>query len=235
MSTTVNPQEIAHFSAFSHQWWDEQGPFKILHQLNPTRLGFIKDCVEHYHGPAKIVLDTGCGGGLVAEPLARQGFQVTAIDATIENIAAAQEHAQMMGLEIDYRHTTVEDLAATGAKFDVITALEIVEHVADVPLFLKSCSNLLAPGGILIVSTLNRTPLSFLGGIVAAEYVLRWVPRGTHDWKQFIKPSELVNQLAALDMAPCDLKGLHYSPFKNQWSLSNKLQINYMGCFKTTA
>ena len=230
--STINNQEIAHFSTFAHQWWDEQGPFKILHQLNPTRLHFIKDCIDQYHGSAKTVLDIGCGGGLVSEPLARQGFRVTAIDATPENITAAQAHAELIGLDIDYRHTNAEDLAATGAKFDVITALEIVEHVADVPLFLQSCRDLLAPGGILILSTLNRTPLSFLGGIVAAEYILRWVPQGTHHWKQFIKPSEMVNQLADLNLALCDLKGLHYSPFQNQWRLSHKLDINYMGCFK---
>ena len=273
--STINTQEIAHFSTFAHQWWDEQGPFKILHQLNPTRLHFIKDCIEQYRdlpsigmrnqfwssnkearGDARSVpsvhehietdgscinrpkvfshraLDIGCGGGLISEPLARQGFRVTAIDATPENITAAKEHAKMMGLDIDYRHTSAEDLVPTGSKFDVITALEIIEHVADVPLFLQSCRDLLAPGGLLILSTLNRTPLSFLGGIVAAEYILRWVPQGTHHWKQFIKPSEMVNQLADLNMALCDLKGLHYSPFKNQWKLSHKLDINYMGCFK---
>ncbi len=239
--STVDPQEINAFTAQASQWWDEQGPFKPLHKINPLRLTFLRDeMLKHFKlspertGGSSLlleglrILDVGCGGGLLCEPLARLGATVTGIDAGQENINSAVEHAKLSGLKIDYRCTTSEDLAATGVQFDCVTALEIVEHVADVPLFIKTCADLIRPKGQLFMSTLNRTLKSYALGIIAAEYILRWVPKGTHRWDKFLEPAELNDYLEKNGIVLQSLKGLTLDPFTNTWNLSDDLSVNYL-------
>lgn len=235
-STTVDSEEIDRFSKVSAGWWDEEGPFKPLHDLNPTRILFIRDAlIQHFGMSSKLpleglrILDVGCGGGLVAEPLARLGGIVTGIDASQEAITVAEAHAVSMNLPITYRCLSAEQLVAEGATFDVVLALEIVEHVADVPIFLEMCTKLVNPKGALILSTLNRTCWSYLGAIIGAEYILRWVPQGTHDWNKFLTPAELANTLRPLGFHFDSLKGLTYAPLGRSWSLSKDLSINYLG------
>ena len=234
--STVNPEEIKNFESQSQHWWDETGPFKPLHQINPHRIQFIKsEICDHFSKdpstPSPLqslsILDVGCGGGLVCEPLKRLGGDITGIDAGEQNISVASAHAKDMGLDIHYSHQTAEDLVESGQQFDVVLALEIVEHVQDVPLFLASLERLVKPGGLLIMSTLNRTLKSFALGIVAAEYVLRWVPKGTHQWKQFVEPAELTFHLEDLGFEPKSIKGLTYNPLKKGWSLSRDTDVNY--------
>jgi 2-polyprenyl-6-hydroxyphenyl methylase/3-demethylubiquinone-9 3-methyltransferase len=233
---SVNPQEIEKFSQIAATWWDETGAYKLLHQLNPVRLTFIRDTLlQHFSLGSKqspplqglTILDIGCGGGLIDEPLTRLGATVTGIDASAESIAVANAHAATMGLTIDYNHTTAEALADTGKRYDVVLALEIIEHVADVPDFLKACCTLVKPQGILILSTLNRTLKSLALAIVAAEYVLRWVPRGTHNWQQFLTPAEITNDLRPHGFIPQQVQGVIYSPWQGQWQLESKTTINY--------
>jgi 2-polyprenyl-6-hydroxyphenyl methylase/3-demethylubiquinone-9 3-methyltransferase len=234
---TIDPDEIARFSAMAAEWWDPAGKFKPLHRLNPVRLAYIRDhlCDRFDRDPRSLrsldglkILDVGCGGGLVAEPLCRMGADVTGIDASDKNIATASVHAYEGGLSIDYRATTAEELAASGAAFDSVIALEIVEHVAQVPLFLSSCAALIDPGGVLIMSTLNRTAKSFVFAIVGAEYVLRWLPRGTHQWEKFIRPSELTEGVESAGLSVSDLSGVTYNPLSDDWSLSRDMAVNYM-------
>lgn len=237
--TTVDPEDVARFSAIAEQWWDENGKFRPLHRLNPVRLTYIRDvvCARLGRDPATPqplaglrLADVGCGGGLLAEPLARMGAMVTGIDASAKNIGTASVHAAQTGTAVDYRVSTAEELAASGEKFDIITCLEVIEHVADVKLFVKSLGQLLAPGGVLFLATLNRTPKSYLFAIVGAEYVLRWLPKGTHNWKKFIRPSELAGLLRAEGMAFGDLTGVIYEPFGGTFRLSPRdLDVNYMG------
>jgi 2-polyprenyl-6-hydroxyphenyl methylase/3-demethylubiquinone-9 3-methyltransferase len=236
-SATVDAEEIRQFDALGEKWWDESGPMRPLHRLNPVRMDYIRRMLrDHFGLPDRIkclqslkIADIGCGGGLVAEPLCRMGAAVTGVDAGKENIRIAKAHAKAHRLDIDYLATTAEKLAASGRKFDVVTALEIVEHVADVDVFVKACCKLVAPGGILIMSTLNRTPKSYLLGIVAAEYVLRWLPAGTHDWKKFLKPSELSRHIDSHGMSVTDVRGLIYNPFTRDFSLSKAdLEVNYL-------
>ena len=204
-SSTVDPAEIERFSRIAEEWWDPTGKFAPLHRLNPVRIGYIRDrAAAHWQRDALSgtplqglsLLDIGCGGGLLSEPMARLGAQVTGVDAAARNIAVAALHAEKQGLAIDYRQGTAEALAESGGQFDIVLALEIVEHVADVELFLKSCGRMVKPGGLLFLSTLNRTAKAWALAIAGAEYVLGWLPRGTHDWKKFLKPSEVVNGLA---------------------------------------
>jgi len=236
-AATVDPDEVARFSAMAEAWWDPDGDFAPLHRLNPVRLGYIRDrlCERFGRDPRALrpfeglsVLDVGCGGGLIAEPLARLGATVTGIDASARNIGIAAAHAADGRLAIDYRDTTAEALAATGARFDAVLALEIVEHVADVGLFLDSCAALLRPGGALVLATLNRTPKSYLFAIVGAEYVLRWLPRGTHDWDKFVRPSELADGLARSGVSIGDITGVGYSPLTGDWRLGRDVAVNYM-------
>lgn len=236
--TTVDEKDVAQFESLGAKWWDESGPMKPLHHLNPVRLDYIRRmaCAHFGRNPGRLgalkglsAADIGCGGGLVAEPLRRMGAAVTGVDAGEENIHIARAHAARSGLDIDYRATPAEDLAAAGAQFDLVTALEVVEHVADADLFLRSCAALVRPGGMLVVSTLNRTAKSFVLGIGMAEYVLRWVPTGTHDWKKFLKPSEVAAPLTAAGLDVTDVTGLVYDPLRRAFGLSARdLDVNYL-------
>ncbi|WP_422001512.1 bifunctional 2-polyprenyl-6-hydroxyphenol methylase/3-demethylubiquinol 3-O-methyltransferase UbiG [Reyranella sp.] len=241
--TTVDPGEIERFSRIAAEWWDPAGKFAPLHRLNPVRIGYVRDRVaRHWQrdplsagalspGPLSglSLLDIGCGGGLISEPMARLGAEVTGIDAAERNVAVAALHAEGQALAIDYRPTTAEALAATGAQFDVVLALEIVEHVADVDLFLSSCGRLVKPGGLLFLSTLNRTAKAWALAIAGAEYVLGWLPRGTHDWRKFLKPSEVVRRLSAGGIETEEIVGVVYSPLSRAWSLNKRdLDVNYM-------
>lgn len=238
-ASTVDAGDVERFSRIAAEWWDPKGKFRPLHELNPARIGYIRDTIAaHFglssppftlHSSPLTLLDIGCGGGLIAEPMARLGATVTGVDASEKNIAVAALHAQQAGLAIDYRATTAEGLAATGATFDVVLALEIVEHVADVGLFLRSLAQLVRPGGLLILSTLNRTTKSYLMAIVGAEYVLRLLPRGTHSWQQFIRPSELVRAVTACGLGVGELKGLVLDPRRWQWGIhDHDLDVNYL-------
>ncbi len=235
--STKNAAEIRRFDALGLQWWDESGPMAPLHRMNPARLGYIKGQITTtFERPARPlqdlkglrIADIGCGGGLITEPLCRLGAQVTGIDAGEENIRIAGQHAEKQGLKIRYLNTTAESLAAKGETFDVVLALEIIEHVANPELFLKSCAALVRPGGMLILSTLNRTPKSFLLGIVAAEHILRWLPAGTHDWKKFMKPGEIAMLLEKYGMATTDVSGLVFHPLTGNFAISKKdMGVNY--------
>lgn len=238
--TTVDPAEIEHFSKDSARWWDEEGPFRPLHRLNPARMAYIRDtaCARFGRDPRSLtpleglkILDAGCGGGLVCEPLARMGAETTGIDADKTAIEAARAHARKSGLDIRYEAAATDELvekSGNRGKFDVVLALEIVEHVASVDKFVENCVDLCKKDGLLIFSTLNRTPKSFALGIVAAEYLLRWVPRGTHDWRKFIRPSELAAALRRAGAAPGDVKGLVFSPLKGDFLLSDSdVDVNY--------
>jgi len=236
--SSVDEKEVAQFSAIAAEWWDVNGKFKPLHQLNPVRLGYIRDqiCAHFDRDPTAplplkglTILDVGCGGGLVTEPLCRMGATVTGLDASQENIKIAAEHALKSNLDITYLATTAEDLANDKKQFDVVIALEIVEHVANLDIFMEACCAMIKDKGMTILSTLNRTPKSFLLGIVAAEYILRWLPRGTHDWHKFLRPSELVRHLRQNTCQTTDLTGLIYSPISQKFSLNkDDLDVNYM-------
>jgi 2-polyprenyl-6-hydroxyphenyl methylase/3-demethylubiquinone-9 3-methyltransferase len=243
MASTVDAGEIERFSRIAEEWWDESGKFAPLHRLNPARIGFIRDRVAAHvgrdpldfgpdgRGPLRdlSILDIGCGGGLVCEPMARLGATITGIDAAERNIGVARLHAERMGLAIDYRATTAEALRDQATRYDVVLALEIIEHVADVDLFLACCTELVKPGGVLILSTLNRTTKAFAMAIVGAEYVLRWLPRGTHDWRKFLKPSEVARGLRAAGLSVEELAGIVYSPITGRWRIdAHDLDVNYM-------
>jgi 2-polyprenyl-6-hydroxyphenyl methylase/3-demethylubiquinone-9 3-methyltransferase len=234
---SVDPQEVAQFSALAAEWWDPDGKFRPLHRLNPVRLAYIRDTlIAHFHCTPRSarpfaglrVLDIGCGGGLIAEPMTRLGAMVTGIDASEENIGVARAHAADMDLAIDYRAAAAEDVAADGERYDVVLCLEIVEHVADLDGFLAAAASLVRPGGMLIVATLNRTPQSYLFAIVGAEYVLRWLPRGTHDWEKFVRPSELAAALRYNGLAVRDISGVVYGPLSGTWRIGRDLGVNYI-------
>lgn len=235
--TSIDPAEVAKFEAMAAEWWDEGGKFKPLHMMNPIRLDYIvtqiaTEFARDRRGPRPLdglrLLDIGCGGGLVAEPMARLGAAVTGADAAEANIAVARIHAEQQGLEIDYRATTAESLAADGTAFDVVLALEIVEHVADPAAFLATCAQLLKPGGLLIASTLNRTPQSFAAAIIGAEWIMRWLPRGTHEWRRFITPDELAGMAEQAGLVVIDRAGMVFNPLLWDWRLSDRdLSVNY--------
>ncbi len=235
---TVDPAEVERFSRIADEWWDSRGKFAPLHRLNPVRIGYIRDRVAaHWQRDALSgrpldglsLLDIGCGGGLLSEPMTRLGARVTGVDASGRNISVAALHAERQDLSIDYRQGTAEALAASGAQFDIVMALEIVEHVSDVDLFLQSCGRMVKPGGLLFLSTLNRTAKAWALAIAGAEYVLGWLPRGTHDWKKFLKPSEAVHGLRGGGIDAQEIVGVVYSPLSRLWSLNkNDLDVNYM-------
>jgi 2-polyprenyl-6-hydroxyphenyl methylase/3-demethylubiquinone-9 3-methyltransferase len=240
--STIDDAEVARFSAIADEWWDERGKFAPLHKLNPVRISYLRDqLIRHFsgadaaHGASATPLnnlslvDIGCGGGLIAEPMARLGATVTGIDASATNISVASLHAKAAGVPVTYRATTAEQLAIEGAQFDVVLALEIVEHVAEVALFYDAITALVKPGGVLVMSTLNRTAKSYALGIIGAEYILRWLPKGTHTWSKFIKPSEMAADLRKRGMLVEDTCGLTYSPLSGLFSLNAKdLDVNYL-------
>jgi len=237
-SSTVDPAEIERLSRFAGEWWDPAGKFAPLHRLNPVRIGYIRDrAARHWRREALSgmplegfrLLDIGCGGGLLCEPMARLGARVTGIDAAQRNIAIATGHAEKQGLAIDYRCQSAEALAEEGRQFDIVLALEVVEHVADAALFLKSCGRLVKPGGLFFLSTLNRTAKAWALAIAGAEYILHWLPRGTHDWRKFLKPSEVANDLRASGIDVEEIVGVVYGPLSRAWSLSKSdLDVNYL-------
>jgi 2-polyprenyl-6-hydroxyphenyl methylase / 3-demethylubiquinone-9 3-methyltransferase len=233
---SVDPGEADRFAALAGQWWDQAGPFRPLHRLNPLRIAYVRDrLVAHFNldaaDPAPLaglrLLDIGCGGGLLAEPLTRLGAKVTGIDVTAENIEAARLHAAEGGLAIDYRLTTVEALSASRVRFDSVLAMEVVEHVADLGVFIEASATLLAPAGLMIVATLNRTLKSLLLAKIGAEYVLGWLPRGTHDWARFVKPSELAARLRPAGLRVTRLDGAVYDPLQDAWRLAADIDVNY--------
>jgi len=234
---SIDPAEIAKFEAMARDWWDPRGPMAVLHKFNPVRLGFIRDraCARFgrdLRAPAPLaglaIVDIGCGGGVLSEPLARLGAQVTGLDPAAANIAAAKLHAERSGLAIDYRAETIEALVAAGDRFDVVLAMEVVEHVADVEAFVAACCAAVRPGGLLVMATLNRTVKSFALAIVGAEYVLRWLPRGTHDWRRFVTPEELESAIAAGGVSVEEVVGVVYDPLADRWSLARDTDVNYM-------
>jgi 2-polyprenyl-6-hydroxyphenyl methylase / 3-demethylubiquinone-9 3-methyltransferase len=236
--STVDPSEIAKFEAMAAEWWDPNGKFKPLHMLNPCRLDYIttqiagefdRDLTTAKPFAGLKILDIGCGGGLLSEPMARLGADVVGADAAEGNLPVARIHAGQSGLEIDYRHTTAEAMAAAGEEFDVVLNMEVVEHVADPLAYLTATQQLLRPGGLQICSTINRNPKSFAIAIVGAEVVMRWLPRGTHEWSKFITPEELFALLEQAGLTPVDKKGFVFNPVRWSWSISPRdLSVNYV-------
>ncbi|GGF00165.1 ubiquinone biosynthesis O-methyltransferase [Aliidongia dinghuensis] len=236
-SSSVDPDEVARFAAIAEAWWDPNGKFRPLHKFNPTRLAYVRDRLAAHFGrdvthrapfQGLRLLDIGCGGGLVAEPMARLGFAVTGVDATERNIAVASAHAAEQELAIDYRFATAEDLVAQGMSFDAVLALEVIEHVADPEAFLLSVGRLVKPGGLVVVATLNRTAKAFGLAILGAEYVLGWLPRGTHTWSKFLKPSEVAAGLRHAGLTLQDLTGVTYNPLADKWHLGPDTSVNYL-------
>lgn len=235
--SSVDPGEVERFSAMAEAWWNPSGDFRPLHKLNPVRLAYVRDAAAARFGrdpkeklPLKglAILDIGCGGGLLAEPLTRLGAQVTGIDASERNIGIARAHAAESGLEIAYEATTAENLVRGDRRFDVVLNMEVVEHTADVSAFLEASLALLKPRGIMVIATLNRTPQSFAFAILGAEYVLGWLPRGTHDWSRFVRPSELAAMLRAHGAQITRLDGVRYSVLTDRFALGENLSVNYM-------
>ena len=236
--STVDPAEIAKFEAMAAEWWDPNGKFKPLHMLNPCRLDYItsqiagefgRDLTSQRPFEGLRLLDIGCGGGLLSEPMARLGATVVGADAAGGNLPVARIHAEQSGLEIDYRHTTAEALAEAGEQFDVVLNMEVVEHVADPLSYLTATQQLLKPGGLEICSTINRNPKSFAVAIVGAEVIMRWLPRGTHEWSKFITPDELFELLRNAGLSPVDRKGFVFNPITWNWSISDRdLSVNYV-------
>jgi 2-polyprenyl-6-hydroxyphenyl methylase/3-demethylubiquinone-9 3-methyltransferase len=240
--SSIAADEVARFAAMAEGWWDPDGAFAPLHRYNPVRLGYVREHLVRHFGrdPASLqpfrglrLLDVGCGGGLLTEPMARLGATMVGVDATQEGIQAARLHAEEADLAIDYRHGTAEALLAAGERFDAILAMEIVEHVADLPSFVATCAGLLVPGGALVIATLNRTARSFALAIVGAEYLLRWVPRGTHDWRKFVRPAELAGAARGAGLALDDATGAAYHPLSGSWTLGRDLAVNYLAFAST--
>jgi 2-polyprenyl-6-hydroxyphenyl methylase/3-demethylubiquinone-9 3-methyltransferase len=234
---SIDPAEVAKFSAMAVAWWDPAGKFAPLHKFNPVRLSFIRsETAAHYGRDSRAIrpfeglslLDIGCGGGLLSEPMARLGFAVTGADASEKNIGTARAHAAQSGLAIDYRATTAEALAVQGRQFDVVLNMEVVEHVADVPAYLAACTALVKPGGLAFVATLNKTLKSLALAKIGAEYVLNWLPHGTHDWNRFIAPAELKAMLEETGLTILKTRGVSFDPLRWDWRLSNDVDINYM-------
>ncbi len=237
-TSTIDPAEIEKFQAMAAEWWDPAGKFKPLHMMNPVRLDYITAQIAAEHGrdlraerpfAGLRILDIGCGGGLLSEPMARLGAEVVGADAAERNIPVARLHAEQSGLDIDYRHTTAEAMAAAGEKFDAVLNMEVVEHVSDPLAYLTACRRLLKPGGVMVCSTLNRNPKSYVMAIVGAEHVMRWLPKGTHQWSKFITPDELFDLLRGAGLEPVDRKGFVFNPVLWSWSISERdLSVNYV-------
>lgn len=237
MTTTIDTDEVAKFGAMAEEWWSPNGKFKPIHKFNPVRLAYIRDhAIAHFGKDAGArrpleglrVLDIGCGGGLLCEPMARLGATVVGADAAERNIKIAQIHAAQSDLEIDYRATTAEDLAASGEQFDIVLNMEVVEHVSDVPLYMKSCAQLVRPGGLMVVATINRTARAFALAIVGAEHVLRWLPVGTHSYDKFLTPEEITALVERNGMKVTDRTGVVYNPLRDTWRQAPDMAVNYM-------
>ncbi len=235
--STAQADEIARFTALAGAWWDPDGEFRPLHRMNPVRLEYIRDHAARHFGRDPLaqgpfdglrLLDIGCGGGLLTEPMRRLGAQVTGIVAGEETITAARIHARQSGLDIDYHHRLPEDLAKEKRRFDIVLNMEVVEHVANLDAFLAAAANLMAPKGVMVLSTINRTLKALALAKVGAEYVLRWLPRGTHDWRKFVRPSELAAGLRPGGVEIADLKGMSFHPLAGEWRLSSDLEVNYL-------
>jgi len=237
-TTTVDPHEVAKFEAMAAEWWDPNGKFKPLHMLNPCRLDYIVGQItsKFARDPKQVnslkglrILDIGCGGGLLSEPMARLGADIVGADAAAGNLPVARVHAEQSGLNIDYRHATAEAMAADGEQFDVVLNMEVIEHVADPQGFLTACQQLLKPGGLMICSTLNRNPKSYMVAIIGAEHIMRWLPKGTHEWRKFVTPDELFTLIKGANLTPVDRTGFVFNPLLWTWSLSDKdLSVNYV-------
>ena len=236
-SGSIDPAEVARFDAQAATWWDEAGPMRVLHRFNPVRLGYIRDeaCQRFARDPnAPLplaglgIVDVGCGGGVLCEPLARLGARVSGLDPAAGNIAVARAHADAEDLSIDYRAETIEAVVEAGERFDIVLAMEVVEHVVDMPAFVRTACAAVKPGGLLFAATINRTMRSFALAIVGAEYVLRWLPRGTHDWEKFVKPDELSRAVAAGGLRVTDTVGVVYDPLGDRWRRSRDTAVNYM-------
>jgi 2-polyprenyl-6-hydroxyphenyl methylase/3-demethylubiquinone-9 3-methyltransferase len=236
-ASSIDPDEVARFAAIAEAWWDPNGKFRPLHKFNPIRIEYVRDHLAAHFGrdvtartpfAGLRLIDIGCGGGLVAEPMARMGFSVTGVDATERNIGVAEAHAAEQDLAIDYRFAAAEDLVAAGEQFDVVLALEVIEHVADPVDFLASVGRLVRPGGLVVMATLNRTAKAFGLAIVGAEYLMGWLPRGTHTWSKFLKPSELAAGLRRAGLVVENLSGVSYNPIADRWSMGADTSVNYL-------
>lgn len=236
-ASTIDRDEVARFERMARTWWDERGPMATLHKFNPVRLAYIRDqAAAHFARDPKQagclkglrILDIGCGGGILSEPLARLGAAMVGADPAETNIEVARAHAEQGGLSIDYRAAAAESLADAGERFDIVLAMEVVEHVSDVDLFVRRCAEMVKPGGMMVAATLNRTMKSFALAIVGAEYILRWLPRGTHRWDKFVTPEELETAMSHADLRVVDERGVIYNPFSDSWRLSDDMDVNYM-------
>ncbi len=236
-ASTINQDEVAQFASIAKEWWDPNGKFRPLHKINPIRLSYIREnIIEHFSVDGKMakpfldieMIDIGCGGGLLCEPMARLGAKITGIDASKRNIQIAKAHAKSSNLKINYQASTAEDLAKAGKQYDVVLNMEVVEHVNNVPLYLKSCAKLVKPGGLMFISTINRTAKAFALAIIGAEYILNWLPKGTHSYDKFLTPKEISTMLERENMKIIDRCGVVYSPLKDQWRQSRDMSVNYM-------
>jgi 2-polyprenyl-6-hydroxyphenyl methylase/3-demethylubiquinone-9 3-methyltransferase len=231
--TTINKEEVAKFSKIADEWWDKNGKFKPLHKFNPVRLKYIEKIISDYFKNNNIsLIDVGCGGGLLSEPMANWGYQVTAIDASEKNIEVAKLHAKKSKLKIDYQNIDLSDLINKKQKFDVILAMEIIEHVDNVDLFVKQLSQILKKDGLIFIATLNRTISSYVKAIIGAEYILRWLPRGTHQWKKFLKPSQIYEMAKENNLNLIESTGFDYNIISDEWKLTNNLNVNFAMVFK---
>ncbi|OCW58312.1 bifunctional 2-polyprenyl-6-hydroxyphenol methylase/3-demethylubiquinol 3-O-methyltransferase UbiG [Hoeflea olei] len=235
--TTIDQSEVERFSAMAADWWDPTGKFRPLHKFNPVRLTYIRDQIASHFGrdpksdkplAGLRLLDIGCGGGLLCEPMARMGAEVLGADASRTNIEVASIHARQSGVDVTYEAVTSEELAARGEKFDVVLNMEVVEHVSDVDLFLSSCADMVKPGGLMFVATINRTLKAMALAIVGAEYVLRWLPRGTHQYERLVRPEEIERPLSASGMSIIHRTGVFFNPLQDRWNLSRDMDVNYM-------